>query len=153
MSKTPGMVSRRLAALTLAAITAAGVPVPVVAQDKNSVEIVVRGCLKGRELTAAEISTTEEVPNLTGALFRLSTKGDLSKVVKQHDGKFVSVTGRVKKSTLAEPGIKLGGGRIVIGSGPMSTDPTRNPTRNPPPRIFPMEATDLTSIADSCPRY
>ena len=122
-------------------------------QDKDAVELVVRGCLKGRDLTAVDISGADGVPGYVNAVFKLSAKGDLDKAVKQHNGRLVDVTGTVKKTSLAEPGIKVGGStRIMIGQ-PMSTDPTANPARNPQKRILPMQVSAIERAGESCPSF
>lgn len=118
--------------------------------DKNSVELIVRGCLKGREVTADQISGSDDLANETGMIFRLSAKGDLSNEIKRQNGRFIEVTGRVKKTALATPGLKLGGGRIVIGAGPVTQDPTRNPARNPSRRMVPMDITAIDMLRESC---
>lgn len=118
--------------------------------DKNSIEVVVRGCLKGRELTADEISGSDALANEVGTLFRLSAKGQVSDEVKKQNGHRVEITGLIKKTALVEPGLKLGGGRVVIGGSPMSTDPTKNPARNPQRRIVPMDVTLVEMIAETC---
>lgn len=118
--------------------------------DKNSIEVVVRGCLKGRELTADEISGSDALANEVGMLFRLSAKGQVSDEVKKQNGHRVEITGLIKKTALVEPGLKLGGGRVVIGGSPMSTDPTKNPARNPQRRIVPMDVTLVEMIAETC---
>ena len=130
---------------------AAATPLAVQRQpDKNEVELIVRGCLKGRELTADEISGHAELEKEVGVIFRLSAKGDISAEVKRHNGRRVDVTGLVKKTALATPGLRLGGGRIVIGGGPTATDPTRNPARNPQSRMIPMDVTSLEVVAEAC---
>lgn len=118
--------------------------------DKNSIEVVVRGCLKGKELTADEISGSDALANEVGMLFRLSAKGQVNDQIKQQNGHRVEVTGLVKKTALAEPGLKLGGGRVVIGGSPMSSDPTKNPARNPQRRIVPMDVTMVEMLAETC---
>ncbi len=119
--------------------------------DKDSVELIVRGCLKGRELTAEAIAGNADLENEVGMIFRLSGKGAVGQEIKQHGGHLVEVTGQVKKTALATPGFKIGGGRIVIGSGgPMSTDPTRNPARNPSRRMVPMEVSVIAMVSESC---
>lgn len=119
--------------------------------DKNSVELVVRGCLKGREVTADEISGNPDLETESDVIFRLSARGEVNNDMKRHNGRLIVVTGLVKKTALATPGFKIGGGRIVIGAGPMSTDPTRNPTRNPPRRLIPMDASSIELVAEACP--
>ncbi len=118
--------------------------------DKNSIELVVRGCLKGRELTADEISGSDALASEVGMLFRLSAKGQVNDELKRQNGHRVEATGLVKKTALAEPGFKLGGSRVVIGGTPMSTDPTKDPARNPQRRIVPMDVTLVEMIAESC---
>jgi hypothetical protein len=120
------------------------------APDKATTELIIRGCLDRRNLTAFEISSGETLPSLTGGLFRLSAKGDIAKEIKEQHGRLVSVTGLVRNTALVEPGIKVGGARVVIGSGPMATDPTRDPMRNPRPRIYPMDVTAIARVADTC---
>jgi hypothetical protein len=118
--------------------------------DKNSVELIVRGCLKGREVTADDISGRDDLANEVGMIFRLSAKGDLSDEIKRRNGQRVMVTGLVKKTALAKPGLQLGGGRVVIGGGPVAQDPTRNPARNPSRRMVPMDASAIEVVAESC---
>ena len=144
---------RRVIAYSLLAIVVVPTWSAAAAQDtpdKNSIEVVVRGCLKGRELTADEISGSDALANEVGMLFRLSAKGQVSDEVKKQNGHRVEITGLIKKSALAEPGLKLGGGRVVIGGSPMSTDPTKNPARNPQRRIVPMDVTLVEMIAETC---
>lgn len=138
------------AAAAVAAVLAAAAPLD--GQSLDDVELVVRGCLKGKDLTAVEISGAESLPGYVNAVFRLSAKGDLDKAVKAQNGRFVDVTGTVKKTSLAEPGMKVGGARIVIGQ-PMSTDPTANPARNPQKRILPMQVSSIAVAGESCPSF
>lgn len=143
---TPALVLSVAAALVIG--DASSRPVE---PDKDSVELIVRGCLKGRELTADAISGHADLEGEVGMIFRLSGKGAVGQEIKQHGGHVVDVTGQVKKTALATPGFKLGGGRIVIGSGgPMSTDPTRNPARNPSRRMVPMEISAIAMVSESC---
>ena len=118
--------------------------------DKNSIELVVSGCLKGRELTADDIAGSAELANAVGTMFRLSAKGQVNDEIKRQNGHRVEVTGLVKKTSLAEPGLKLGGGRVVIGGSPMSGDPTKNPARNSQRRIVPMDVTAVEMLAETC---
>ena len=66
---------------------------------------------------------TQSGPIVKSKSFRVAGKKDLMKEVKEHDGHLVDVTGIVKKSSLIEPGIKvgksvtIGGGAPVAGSG------------------------------------
>jgi hypothetical protein len=120
--------------------------------DKNSIELIVRGCLKGREVTADDVSGSDGVEIEMGTIFRLSAKGDLSDDLKRHNGQVVIVTGLVKKTALAKPGFRLGGGRIVIGGGGSAGhDPTRDPARNSTRRLIPMDVSAIDVISESCP--
>ena len=116
------------------------------APDNNSIELVVRGCLKGREVAADQVSGLDELRNETGMIFRLSAKGEVNNAMKRQNGRYIEVTGRVKKTALASPGLKLGGGRIVIGGGPVAQDPTRNPARNAANRMVPMDASAIEGV-------
>src|SRR5262245_1255584 len=123
---------------------------PQEAPDKNSLELVVRGCLKGRELTADEISGSDDLTNEVGMIFRLSAKGQVNDEIKRQNGRRIEATGLVKKTALVEPGFKVAGGRVVIGAGPLGTAPTKNPTRNPQRRIVPMDVTIVEMLAETC---
>ena len=92
---------------------------------KDSIMLVVTGCLKGRVLAVSDVrqEDTQSGPIVKSKSFRVAGKKDLMKEVKEHDGHLVDVTGIVKKSSLIEPGIKvgksvtIGGGAPVAGSG------------------------------------
>jgi hypothetical protein len=148
------MTTRAVFVLLIVVLIPASPPALSVQDDRDtsSIELVVRGCLKGRELTADEISGSPELEGEIGTIFRLSGRRAVGDDIKRQNGHRVEVTGLVKKTALATPGFKIGGGRIVIGSGgPMSTDPTRNPARNPSRRIVPMDATIVEMLAEKCP--
>jgi hypothetical protein len=111
--------------MTLALIVALGM---TAAQDKpqeerprvpkDSIQLVVTGCLKGRVLAVSDVrrEDTQSGPIVTARSFRLSGKKDVMQVVKREDGHLVDVTGLVRKSALIEPGVKVGK-HIVIGGG------------------------------------
>ncbi len=92
---------------------------------KDSVELILTGCLNGRVLAVSEARATDvqRSPDVRARTFRLAGKGDVMKDVKREDHHLVEVTGIVKRSSLAEPGVKIGkrivisGGRPVAGSG------------------------------------
>jgi hypothetical protein len=98
---------------------------------KDSILLVVTGCLKGRVLAVSDVrqEDTQSGPIVKSKSFRVAGKKDLMKEVKEHDGHLVDVTGIVKKSALIEPGIKvgksvtIGGGPPVAGSGGTSPIP------------------------------
>lgn len=86
---------------------------------KDSVELVVTGCLKGRVLAVSSVRNedTQSGPIVRARSFRLQAKKEIMEDIKREDGHLVDVTGLVRKSALMEPGIKVGKG-IVIGGGP-----------------------------------
>ena len=86
---------------------------------KDSIMLVVTGCLKGRVLAVSDVrqEDTQSGPIVKAKSFRISGKKDIMKDVKDHDGHLVDVTGIVKKSALIEPGIKVGKS-VTIGGGP-----------------------------------
>jgi hypothetical protein len=92
---------------------------------KDSIELVLVGCLKGRVLAVSDVRATdvERSPDVRARSFRLAGKGDVMKDVKREDQHLVEVTGIVKRSALQEEGMKIGkgitinGGRPVAGSG------------------------------------
>src|SRR5579859_4899874 len=92
---------------------------------KDSVFVVVNGCLKGRVLRAFDVRQPDTTtgPTVRNKAFRLSGKKDLMNQVKRNDGSRVQVTGLIKKSALLEPGMKFKGGRIAIGGGTHGTSP------------------------------
>lgn len=92
---------------------------------KDSIELVMTGCLKGRILAVSDVRQTDvqSGPIVRSRSFRLAGKRDVMDVVKREDRHFVEVTGLVKRSALIEPGVRvgkhivLGGGSPVAGSG------------------------------------
>jgi hypothetical protein len=86
---------------------------------KDSIELVVTGCLKGRVLAVSDVrqEDTQSGPIVKARSFRVAGKKDIMKDIKEHDGHLVDVTGIVKKSSLVEPGMKVGKG-VTIGGGP-----------------------------------
>lgn len=86
---------------------------------KDSIMLVVTGCLKGRVLAVSDVrqTDTQSGPIVRSKSFRVAGKKDIMKEVKEHDGHLVDVTGIVKKSALIEPGIKVGKS-VTIGGGP-----------------------------------
>ena len=99
---------------------------------KDSIELVVTGCLKGRVLAVSDVrqTDTQSGPIVKSRSFRVAGKKDVMNDVKEHDGHLVDVTGIVKKSSLVEPGVRVGknvtvgGGPPVAGSGGTTPIPT-----------------------------
>jgi hypothetical protein len=84
---------------------------------KDSIELTVIGCLKGRILKTIDErqADVESGPYVGERTFRLAGKKDVMEEVKRHDGHLVEVMGIVKRSALDEKGIKVG--RVEIGGG------------------------------------
>ncbi len=85
---------------------------------KDSIELVVIGCLSGRVLAIDDVRQTdvESGPVVRARSFRLAGKRDVMNIVKEENHRMVEVTGIVKRSSLIEPGVKIGK-RITIGGG------------------------------------
>jgi hypothetical protein len=86
---------------------------------KDSLMLVVTGCLKGRVLAVSDVrqEDTQTGPIVKAKSFRVAAKGDVMDDIKKYDKHLVEATGLVKKSALIEPGLKVGKG-ITIGGGP-----------------------------------
>jgi hypothetical protein len=84
---------------------------------KDSIELTVIGCLKGRVLTTIDErqADVESGPHVGERTFRLAGKRDVMNEVTRHDGHLVEVLGIVKRSALDEKGIKVG--RVTIAGG------------------------------------
>ncbi len=102
------------------------------AVPKDSVEVLTRGCLKGRVFTATPRPADEGAihgPDVTGHRFRVAGPKDVMALVKQHDGHLVEVDGIVRKAALGDEGlgVKVGHSRVVVGA------PGGDPGRMAPP--------------------
>lgn len=123
-------------------------PVP-----KDSVEIVTRGCLKGRMFTATPRPEDEGVirgPDVTGRHFRVAGPKDVMDLVKQHNGHLVEVVGLVRKSALGNQGVgfNVPGGRVVM-SAP-GGDPGRMGPATPGTDVPVMDLSAVHYLSDSC---
>jgi hypothetical protein len=104
--------------------------------DSSSDRVSIRGCLRGRNLTAIEPGEVEPVRTTVepGRVFRLTGKKQVLDDLKKRDRSAVEVTGLVRRNTLdaGRQGMPIAGGRIRIGGTPMNQDPTRvDPRRDP----------------------
>ena len=117
---------------------------------KDSVEIVVIGCLTGRALKTSDVKfvDTQSGPTVGSRTFRLAAKRDLMKEIKRENGHLVEVSGVVKRSALDEQGVKVGS-RVEIGGGsPVS----RSGIPSPADSIPVMDVTSIRTRASSCAR-
>lgn len=118
---------------------------------KDSVELVVTGCLKGRVLAVSDVrqTDTQSGPIVRARSFRLAGKKDIMKDVKDHDGHLVDVTGLVRKSALLEPGVKVGKG-IVIGGGQPVAGSGGRPVPTPSEIVPVLDVASVRQRASSC---
>lgn len=139
--------------MTLALIVALGV---TAVQDnpqerprvpKDSIELVVTGCLKGRVLAVSDVrqEDTQSGPIVRARSFRLAGKKEVMKDVKLEDGHLVDVTGLVRKSALIEPGIKVGK-HVVIGGG----QPVAGARSAPSDSVPVMDVESVRARSSSC---
>ena len=85
---------------------------------KDSIELTVVGCLKGRVLStiANRQADVESSPFVGARRFRLAGKKDVMDEVKKHDGHLVEVVGIVKRSALDDKGVKIGSATVSPAS-------------------------------------
>ncbi len=135
-------------ALGAATLTAQERKVP-----KDSVELLVQGCLKGRVLTIVEpqeVHGPVRGPNLAGRSFRLAGKKDTMASVKRYDRHLVEVAGLVRQNDVypVEPGFRAGSARVIIGAPSQAGTAGRPPVG---PGIAVMDATAVRLLSERCP--
>lgn len=117
---------------------------------KDSIQLVITGCLKGRMLIVSDLrqTDTQAGPIVRAKTFRLAGKGDVMKDVKREDRHLVDVIGLVKRSALTEPGVKVGKGIVIGGGQPVSGSGMRpNPSEYIP--VLDVESVRLRSTSCS----
>ena len=99
---------------------------------KDSIEVTVTGCLKGRVLQVSDVkqTDTQSSPPVRKHSLRIAGKKDVMKEVKTRDGHYVQLVGLIKKADLVEPGIRFRGGRVVVGGGTGSPGSIPSPVEN-----------------------
>ena len=112
---------------------------------KDSVELVLTGCLKGRLLAVSTVREpdVQSGPDVRAKSFRLAGKKDVMNDVKENDNHFVEVTGIVKRSALSEPGVRVGKGVVISGGRPVAGTGSGAP---PPPTTDFVPVMDVESI-------
>ena len=117
---------------------------------KDSVMVMITGCIKGRVLRAADVRQTDTTSGVTirSTTFRLAGKKDVMSVVKEQDGQRAEVTGLIKKSALIEPGMKFKGGRVVIGGG--TSAGTTSSLPSPAENVLVLDALAVQGLGTSC---
>jgi hypothetical protein len=118
---------------------------------KDSIRVTVTGCLKGRVLavTRSQETDVQTGPDLSGRSFRLAGKKDTMSVVKEQNGNTVRITGLLRKMDLEPRGIRLKGGRIIVGGG-RPTDPTRPNLPDPADNVVVMDVEGIQPIESGC---
>jgi hypothetical protein len=113
---------------------------------KDSIELTVIGCLKGRVLStvANRPKDTESGPFVGAHSFRLAGKREVMDEVKKHDGHLVEVVGIVKRSALDDKGVKIGPATIR----PASPSSGRMPS--PAENVDVMDATAVRLRSTAC---
>jgi hypothetical protein len=118
---------------------------------KDSVKVVVNGCLKGRVLRTSEVRPVDAESGLDVRYlrtFRIAAKKDVMSSVKAQDGHVVEITGLLKKADLQPRGLRVG--RVVIGGGTPMADPTRRGLPDPSEQIIVMDALSVVPAGGSC---
>jgi hypothetical protein len=118
---------------------------------KDSVKVVVNGCLKGRVLRTSDVRPVDAESGLDVRYlrtFRIAAKKDVMSSVKAHDGHVVQITGLLKKADLQPRGLRVG--RVVIGGGTPVADPTRRGLPDPSDQIIVMDALAVAPTGGSC---
>lgn len=115
---------------------------------KDSIELTVIGCLKGRALTTVENRQVdvESGPYVGARTFRVAGKKAVMDEVKRHDGHLVEVVGIVKRSDLDEQGVKVG--RVTIGPGAPASGTRTIPS--PADNVAVMDVESVRLRAESC---
>ena len=117
---------------------------------KDSVLVVITGCIKGRVIRAADVRQPDTTagPDIRATTFRLAGKKDVMSIVKEQDGHRAEVTGLIKKSALIEPGMKFKGGRIVVGGG--SSAGTTGSLPSPADNVLVLDAIAVQGLGGTC---
>jgi hypothetical protein len=123
-------------------------------KDKDSVELVVIGCLKGRALQAEEVRPAddeEQLPVIQARAFRVNGKREVLDEIKKQNNRYVEATGRVKRSALAAPGpgISVGGARITVTPGAMG-NPSRAPQYDQNAGVLHIDVTAVRVLSENC---
>jgi len=113
---------------------------------KDSIELTVIGCLKGRVLKTLDQRQTdiERGPYVGERTFRVAGKKDVMKAVTEHDGHLVEVVGIVRRADLDDKGVKVGG--VTISGGP----PVAGRRPDPAGNVAVMDVESVRLRASSC---
>lgn len=121
-------------------------PVP-----KDSIRVVIDGCVKGRVMRAGDVRKVDETASglsIRSKTFRLEGKKDVMNGVKEVDGDRAEVIGLIKKTALIEPGMSVLGGRVRIGAG--STGGTASSLPDPAQDVVVLDVETVQAIGGTC---
>ena len=115
---------------------------------KDSIELTVIGCLKGRVLKTVEQrqADVESNPYVGERTFRLQSKKPVTEELKKHQGHLVEVTGIVKRSALDDKGMKAGPATLSGGPPVAGTRSIPSPADN----VDVMDVSSLRMRSSSC---
>src|SRR5262245_44077457 len=124
------LIAAMLVVLALGAPQEAAQEKPKV--PKDSLELTVIGCLKGRVLKVIDERqvAVESSPYVGGRSFHLASKKKVTDELKRQQGHLVEVTGLVKRSALDDKGMKVGRAVISGGTPSAGTRSMPNPADN-----------------------
>jgi hypothetical protein len=145
------------ARVVLACVLAA---VPLVAQQeqekpkpvpKDSLRVIITGCVKGRVIRAADVRQTDTTSgiDIRSRTFRIEGKREPMNAVKGVDGQRAELTGLIKKSALIQPGMSVMGGRVKIGGGTNGTAGSPGPP-DPAQDVVVLDVESVQPIGGSC---
>ena len=117
---------------------------------KDSILVVVTGCVKGRVIRSADVRQTDTTSgfNVRATTFRLAGKKEVMATLKEQDGQHAEITGLIKKSSLIEPGVKFKGGRIMVGGG--TTGAASGSMPSPAENVIVLDAMSVQGLGGSC---
>ena len=139
-----------LPALTMLSVATPNTPQEKPSIPKDSVQIVVIGCLTGRALKASDVKfvDTSSGPDVRSRTFRVAAKRDVMKEIEKENGHLVEVTGIVKRSALDDTGVKVGSRVEITGGSPVSRSGIPSVADNVPV----MDVSSVRTRANSCAR-
>lgn len=140
-----------LTALAIAVLSAGSTAQEKTKVPKDSIELVVVGCLKDRFLTTTRAPRMAEGDELDVSpdRFQISGKKAILDEVKKHDRAEVEIVGLVRKADLKEPGIPVAGGRVVVTPGRPGDRYSPIP---PADRVVLLQASSVKPLEGACPR-
>ncbi len=125
--------------------------------DENSARVTLPGCINGRSFIVVEGSEDRPVSGVNiapGRVFRLAGRRSVIQDIRRREGTAVEITGVVRKNDIS--GTTQGtpidsAGRIRIGGGPMTQDPTRVTGRDPLGGVPVLDVESFRPINAECP--